>query len=297
MGQGMVGMGMSMGPGQGGPGPGLALGQHISPPGSAANWELPQPGPELQMDRSRMMPGPGPSLERPTPMMGGGGGFSAERDYDAPTSTSSVPPTNPSAPPTKVNEVEILVYGSSPQLAYAEVIEKHIREVMGLNVDILFPKEDAKVKFTVAQFLENISYAGTSFAIIIRPDNMSHHSVTMHVLKGVLKPEEHRNMPIEQCYIKIREKLADIRRTEFTHMPANIKGHLALMLDNRSLTDSEYMAILRFIHQRWEKQRLLENRTDYDPGTGISTQEQLKLRILKILGLGVDPSTLVNRIN
>jgi hypothetical protein len=67
---------------------------------------------------------------------------------------------------------------------YAELIEKAIRD-FGMNVDLMFPKPDVKLN----SFIDNIASMGTIFAIVIRPDNQAHSSVSVHVLRGVMKPE------------------------------------------------------------------------------------------------------------
>jgi len=67
---------------------------------------------------------------------------------------------------------------------YAEMIEKEIRDC-DLKVDLMFPKPDVKL----SNFIDNIASMGTIFAIVIRPDNEDHRSVSVHVLRGPPKPE------------------------------------------------------------------------------------------------------------
>lgn len=77
-------------------------------------------------------------------------------------------------------EFEFLVFRQ-----YAEMIESAIKKDMGLKVDLMFPKPDVRL----VTFIENIAAMGTIFAVVIRPDNEAHRSVSVHVLRGCEKAE------------------------------------------------------------------------------------------------------------
>jgi len=65
-----------------------------------------------------------------------------------------------------------------------------------LKVDLMFPKPDVKL----SHFIDNIASMGTIFAIVIRPDNENHRSVSVHVLRGPPKAEGTYQVSIQKVY-------------------------------------------------------------------------------------------------
>jgi hypothetical protein len=140
----------------------------------------------------------------------------------------------------------------------------------------------------LATFIDSIAALGTIFAVVIRPDNESRGSVSVHVLRGPPKPEEHRNMPLTSAYQLIRERFFELKRKEVGIIPDNVKTILKYLQDDRSLTDNEYKIVITFLQDRRKKQFAFENRNNNLEVEDIDTQdpksvEELQSRILTIM--------------
>ena len=61
---------------------------------------------------------------------------------------------------------------------YAEEIEKTLKG-FGLKVDLMFPKPEVQASV----FIDHLCKSGAKFAVVIRPDNEAHKSVTVHCIR------------------------------------------------------------------------------------------------------------------
>jgi len=77
---------------------------------------------------------------------------------------------------------------------------------------------------------------------------------------------EHRNMPLTRALALIKERSADIRRDEFSVIAPDFIQTIELMTKRFFLTDAEYLQILQYINSRWNQQKLIEDKQEYDPG-------------------------------
>jgi len=189
------------------------------------------------------------------------------------------PETKPSPTKDKTpNDIEILVAGK-PQQRYAERVEKSL-QALGLTTDLMFPLPD----ITVPTFIQHIAAAGSSFAAIIKAENETHQSISIHVLRGVAKPEEHRNMPLAIAFNLIKDRMIPIRLEKFHILAPQFLDTIDILQTKKFLTDSEYQYLLRYIRERWTEQRILQKKEEYDPDAGISSMEQIQERIQNLLG-------------
>ncbi|CAG7710005.1 unnamed protein product [Allacma fusca] len=182
------------------------------------------------------------------------------------------------APPPQdtPNDCEIIAIGN-PAPNYVNLVESSIRS-FSLKVDVMIPKPNVKI----STFIENLAHRGTIFAVVIRPDNEAHKSVSVHVLRGPPKPEEHRNMPLPTAYALIQKCYADLRKKDIGPIPEHIKSLMRYMVDERSLTDQEYAMVIAFLQERRKRQAAFDSRIPYDSAGAMYNSEELQKRILSI---------------
>ncbi|XP_069099627.1 nuclear receptor coactivator 5 isoform X1 [Pleurodeles waltl] len=166
---------------------------------------------------------------------------------------------------------------------YAEVVGRKVRD-LGMVVDLIFLNTEA----SLTQALEDVSRAGSPFAIVITQQHQVHRSCTVNILFGT--PQEHRNMPLadavvlvarsyERCKLELREKeREDIARQAAkmaddiilqerdrdrlsltdggrgAHPPA-IQSLLNLLIENRYLTVDELDKIINYLMEKKERIR------------------------------------------
>lgn len=162
---------------------------------------------------------------------------------------------------------------------YAEVVGRKVRD-LGMVVDLIFLNTEA----SLTQALEDVSRAGSPFAIVITQQHEVHRSCTVNILFGT--PQEHRNMPLadavvlvarsyERCKLEIREKereniarqaakmaddiilqerdrLADVGRPAH---PPGIQSLLSLLVENRYLTVDELDKLINYLMEKKERIR------------------------------------------
>lgn len=63
-------------------------------------------------------------------------------------------------------------------------MKKGIRD-FHLKVGVMFLTPTVKV----SSFIESLAMRGAIFAVVIRPENEAHRSVSVHILRGPPKPE------------------------------------------------------------------------------------------------------------
>jgi len=73
-----------------------------------------------------------------------------------------------------------------------------------MRVDVLFPNEDVML----GKVLANISSRGCLYAVLVTPQHEEHNSITVNILYGV--PAEHRNMPLETNFNRLRLRSNEI---------------------------------------------------------------------------------------
>jgi len=186
-------------------------------------------------------------------------------------------PPPAAAPKRQPNDCEIIVLGK-PHQRYAEHVERSLRD-LGLRVDLMFPKPD----ITIQTFVTHIASTGASFAVVIRADNETHQSLSVHVLRP--KAEEHRNMPLKTALTFIKERFTLIRQADFVVISPEFLSLTKKMSERFYLTDAEYLTLTKYIQNRWDQQRRIENKEDYDPGLGLNSIPQLQQKVKIALGL------------
>ena len=71
-------------------------------------------------------------------------------------------------------------------------------------------------------------------------------------------------MPLQTAYNLIRKSYLDLKKKEIGPIPEKIKAIFKYMLEDRSLTDSEYAAAISFLQDRRERQAAFETRSPYE---------------------------------
>ena len=64
-----------------------------------------------------------------------------------------------------------------------EAVQSNIKD-FGLKVDVMYPAPSVKI----SSLIEILATRGTMFALVVRPENFVHESVSVHVLRGPPKP-------------------------------------------------------------------------------------------------------------
>ncbi|KAJ7332306.1 hypothetical protein JRQ81_014486 [Phrynocephalus forsythii] len=164
---------------------------------------------------------------------------------------------------------------------YAESVGRKVRD-LGMVVDLIFLNSEMSLQ----QALDDVSQAGTAFAIVITPQHQVHHSCTVNIMFGT--PQEHRNMPqadalvlvtknYERYKMEVREKEREEIARQAAKMadetvlqererpppveeglrgghPPGIQNLLNLLADNRYLTAEETDKIINYLRERKERQ-------------------------------------------
>ncbi|EZA52158.1 uncharacterized protein DDB_G0287625 [Ooceraea biroi] len=190
------------------------------------------------------------------------------------------------------NDCEIIVV-NKVLTKYAEDIELRLKQV-GLMVDLLFPNEDVPL----GRVLGNIASRGCLYAVVVKPTNQEHHSLTLNILHGV--PQEHRNMPFEDAINLISRDFANYKaggRSVPLNTPLANERHpdaiqvlLNMLADNRQLTVLQYDRVIKYLGMKREEQVQVELGDVKDlpvPASLASVndpkQAELQTRILNIL--------------
>ncbi|XP_069507466.1 nuclear receptor coactivator 5 isoform X2 [Ambystoma mexicanum] len=168
---------------------------------------------------------------------------------------------------------------------YAEAVGRKVRD-LGMMVDLIFLNTEA----ALTQALEDVSRAGSPFAIVITEQHQVHRSCTLNILFGT--PQEHRNMPLadavvlvartyERCKLELRDKereeiarqaakmaddiilqerererdrsaLADIGKSAH---PPGIQTLISILLENRYLSADELDKLINYLMEKKERMR------------------------------------------
>ncbi len=73
-------------------------------------------------------------------------------------------------------------------------------------------------------------------------------------------------MPLPAAYTLIAKKLNEVKRRKFG-APDAMTSLIYKAVEGNKLADYEYRAIIRTIHERWLKQRVLEKRLTFEEGS------------------------------
>ena len=166
--------------------------------------------------------------------------------------------------PNVINDCEIIVV-SRELTDYAEWVENQLKNV-GISADLLYPNED----IPIGKVLSNIAARGTSYAIVVTPENQGHRSINVTELFGD-NSTEHRNMPVEDA-IKFIHKNYHTKRKEIMNPqqlaitpifpctslkekhPDAIQAMLRMLTDNMVLTALQYDRLIKYLGERREMQ-------------------------------------------
>lgn len=166
--------------------------------------------------------------------------------------------------PNIINDCEIIVV-SRELTDYAEWVEHQLKNV-GISADLLYPNED----IPIGKVLSNIAARGTSYGIVVTPDNQEHRSINVTELFGD-NSTEHRNMPVEDAikfihknYYSKKNDIMNPQQLAITPIfpctslkekhPDAIQAMLRMLADNLALTALQYDRLIKYLGERREMQ-------------------------------------------
>jgi len=181
--------------------------------------------------------------------------------------------------PDKPNDCEIVLTCVSDEIeGFIEIVEDQLRRI-GLKVDVMIPRESTKL----TQLIDNLVKKGTFFAIVVKPENAAHKSLSVHVLRGSPKPTEHRNMPMDEAFNLIFNNYRELKHKELGVVPDPIKMLLEDVINDRSMNDRHYATLISFLMDRRKRQAAFDNRKPTESEFPAYTTEELQKKILEII--------------